>query len=199
MTRRLTALAAWLVLGALVVAGCGDKEPGVPRSDARELIALLKSAQSESDDPQKCEELAATIRDIQSKVESLPAKTDRDVRDSLENGVKNLAESARSQCEETTTTETTPDTTTIPTTPPPSTETTPPETTPPETTPPETTPPETTPPTTTPPPPPTTGGTGPGNGNGNGNGNGLGNGKVRGHERFGHGHDNGRGHDEGDD
>jgi hypothetical protein len=186
VTHRLTALAACLVLAAMVVTGCGKKEPGIPRGDARELVSLLRKAQSESDDPQQCDDLASTIDEIRAKVADLPKKTDADIRDSLEGGVANLKSTAQSQCEQTNTTPTTPDTTTIPTTPPPS-ETTPPpsETTPPPS---ETTPPpsETTPPTTpTPTTPPDTGGTGPGNGNGNGNGNaggnGLGNGKKKGH------------------
>ena len=185
MIRRFTTLAACLALAAAVFSGCGKKEPGVPRSDARSLVSLLRTAQSQSDDPQKCDDLLSTIREIQSKVADLPKKTDSDIRDSLKSGARNLRSTAQSQCEQTKTTQTTPDTTTIPTTPPPS-ETTPPpsETTPPpsETTPPpsETTPPQTTPPQTT---PPDTGGTGPGNGNSNGGGGGLGNGKKNGHRK----------------
>jgi hypothetical protein len=177
-------LAACLGLAALplAVAGCGDKKPGIPRSDASALISLLKQAQMESDNPQRCDELLVTIQDIAAKVRDLPSSTDPDVRDSLSNGVRNLAESARAQCDATqTTTTTTPTTPTTETVPPPTTETTPPPTT--ETTPPPTT--ETTPPPTTPPVPttPGTGGTGPGN---NGNGN-SGNGKRGfGNGRSGH-------------
>jgi hypothetical protein len=191
--RRLTVLAASLAVAAVPLAGCGDKAPGIPRGDAAEMIDLLQQAQEQSDDPQRCDELAATIRRVAARVRDLPAKTDQDVRDSLTNGVRNLAASARAQCRDTnTTTETTPTVPTTETVPPPTTETTPPPTT--EVTPPPPT--ETTPPPTTPPTPttPGTGGTGPGNGNGEGNGNGqgqgtgLGNGKrvPPGHQR-GHG------------
>jgi hypothetical protein len=163
----------------LALAGCGDKAPGIPRSDAADLIGLLKKAQDESDDPQRCDELLATVREIAAKVRDLPSKTDADVRDSLANGVRNLAESSRRQCEETqTTTTTTPTVPTTETAPPPTTETIPPPTT--ETTPPPTT--ETTPPPTTPPVPttPDTGGTDPGNG-----GAGPGAGEKRGRFRRG--------------
>jgi hypothetical protein len=189
--RRLTALAACLALAAVPLAGCGNKAPGIPRGDASELISLLKKAQVESDDPQRCDELTGTIHDLAAKVRSLPSGIDADVRETLTNGVKNLAESARAQCDQAQTTTVTTPTVTTETVPPPTTETTPPPTT--ETTPPPTT--ETTPPPTTPPVPttPGTGGTGPGNGgvNGNGNGNGKrgekgrrGNGRLGG---FGHG------------
>jgi hypothetical protein len=168
------------------MAGCGKKEPGIPRSDASELIKLLRTVQDRADDPQKCDSLKSTIDELQARVRDLPSKTDSDVRDSLRNGVRNLELSANEQCKAADTTPTTPTTPeTVPTTPP---ETTPPETvptTPPDTTP--TTPPETTPPPTTPPVPttPGTGGTGPGNGNGPGQGGnhfGNGNGKAHGHK-----------------
>ena len=189
MTRRLTALLATLALAAVPIAGCGKKEPGIPRGDASDLIKLLRTAREQADDPNKCDDLRDTIREVAAKVRELPDSTDRDVVESLRNGVRNLATDARDQCREEekpdkpkTNTETTPET--VPTGP----ETTPPETTPPPTTPPETTPPETTPPPETVPQPqptpvpttPGTGGQGPGNGNGNGNGKGLGNGKKKG-------------------
>jgi hypothetical protein len=189
--RRLTPLAACLALAAFPLAGCGKKEPGIPRSDASELIKLLQTAREQADDPQKCNDLLATIRDIRAKVRDLPSKTDSDVRDSLSNGVRNLAASASSQCsQENTNTNTTPTETTP-------TETTPTQTTPPPTTPPPTTPPPTTPPptqTTPTPPVPTTPGTGGTPGNGNGNGNGKGNGKKKKLEGAGGGHGHGHGH-----
>jgi hypothetical protein len=185
--RRLTALAAILAVGAVPLAGCGgSKAPGIPKRDATELLRLLRKAQAESDNPQqRCDSLLATVRKLEQKVAALPSKVDRDVRDTLTNGVKNLAASSASLCQQTQTTPTTPTTPTVPTTPttpPPTTQTTPPPTT--QTTPPPTT--QTTPPPTTPPPTtPGTGGTGPGAGNGNGNG--IGNGK-RGFRPGGNGH-----------
>lgn len=172
MRRRLTIIAACAALAAVPLAGCGKKAPGIPRSNASELISLLRTAQRQADDPQKCESLLATTRDLQSKVGELPSTTDKDVRDSLGNGVRNLRESARSQCAKTETTPTTPETIpTVPTTPPATTEAVP--TTPQPTTPPETTPPETVPPPVTTPGPavpttPGTGGVGPGKGHGKG-------------------------------
>jgi hypothetical protein len=182
--RRLTALGACLSVVAVPLAGCGDKEPGIAKRDASELVRQLRRVQALSDDPQRCDDLAAAIDDVRVKVRGLPSKVDADVRESLRNGVKNLDESAQAQCEDTETTPTEPTTTeTTPTEtiPPPPTETTPPPTTPP-TTPPPTTPPPTTPPPTNIPPVPTTpetGGQGPGNGNGNGNGQG----KVKGKKK----------------
>ena len=167
MRRRLTALAACFVLTAVPLAGCGDKAPGIPKRDASQLISLLRMARDEADNPtQQCDELLATVQEIDAKVRSLPSSVDSDVRDSLTNGVRNLAASAQQECSQTQTTPTTPTTPTVPTTPTTPTETTP--TTPTETTPTTpTTPPPTTPPETTPTPTtPDTGGTGPGKGTG---------------------------------
>jgi hypothetical protein len=183
MRRRLTALAVSAALIAVPVAGCGDKAPGIPKHDAAELIRLLKKAQTASDNPeQHCDTLLASVAKLDQKVSALPSKVDKDVRDSLANGVRNLTAKSQSLCNQTktpTTTTTTP-TTTIPTTPPTTTQTIPPQTT--HTTPPhtQTIPPQTVPPQTT----PCSGGTGPGNatgtgggkGHGGGNGNGNGNG-----------------------
>jgi predicted small secreted protein len=175
--RRLTALAACLAVAAVPLAGCGNKQPGIGKRDASELTRLLRKVQAASDDPQRCNELAARVADVRAKIRALPSKVDADVRDSLRNGAKNLAESARAQCEnaQTTPTATTPTETTPTETAPPTTQTvTPPPTT--QTTPPPST--ATTPPPTSPPPTaPGTGGTGPGTGNGNGQGNANGQGK----------------------
>jgi hypothetical protein len=172
MTRRLTALAATLALAALPLIGCGDTPPGLSKKDAAELIRLLHKAQAASDNPeQQCDTLLAAVAKLNERVAALPSKVDKDVRDSLQNGIKNLSDQSNSLCsqQKTPTTTTTTPTTTVPTTPPPTTPTLPPQT---HTTPPPTTPPPTTPPPTT----PGNGGTPPGNGNGNGNGNGGGNG-----------------------
>jgi hypothetical protein len=177
VTRRLTALAASLAIAALPLAGCGDNPPGLAKKDANELIRLLRKAQTASDNPeQRCDTLLAAVAKLNERVAALPSKVDKDVRDSLQNGVKNLADQSNSLCsqQKTPTTTTTTPTTTVPTTPPPTTQTLPPQT--------HTTPPPTTPPPTTPPPTqePGNGGTPPGNGNGNGNGGGNGNGNGNG-------------------
>jgi hypothetical protein len=106
--RRLTALVACVALVAVPLGGCGgDKAPGIPKSDAGELVNLLKKIREDADNPQRCDALLATLGDLQAKVASLPSDVDRDVRDSLANGVKNLATSAQAQCAKTTTTPTT--------------------------------------------------------------------------------------------
>jgi hypothetical protein len=112
--RRLTALAACIAVVAVPLAGCGEEEPGIAKRDASELVRLLRKVQAASHDPQRCDELAADIDAVRVKVRALPSKVDADVRESLRNGVKNLAASARAQCEnaQTTPTETTPTETT---------------------------------------------------------------------------------------
>jgi hypothetical protein len=172
MTRPLTALAVAVTLVALPLAGCGDNPPGLSNKQANELTRLLRKVQTASDNPeQRCDTLLAAVAKLNERVAALPSKVDKDVRDSLQNGVKNLADQSNSLCsqQKTPTTTTTTPTTTVPTTPPQTTQTLPPQ---PHTTPPPTTPPPTTPPPTT----PGNGGTPPGNGNGNGNGNGGGDG-----------------------
>jgi hypothetical protein len=166
MTRRLTALGLALAALALPLAGCGDNPPGLSKKDANELTRLLRKAQTASDNPeQQCDTLLAAVAKLNERVAALPSKVDKDVRDSLQNGVKNLGDKSNSLCSQQktpTTTSTTP-TETIPTTPPPTTPTIPPTT--PTTPPPTQNPPPTqTPPQTT----PGSGGTGPGNGNGGG-------------------------------
>jgi hypothetical protein len=180
LPRSLTALAATLALAALPLTGCGDNPPGLSKKDAAELIRLLRKAQTASDNPQQqCDTLLAAAAKLNERVAALPSKVDKDVRDSLQNGVKNLSDQSNALCsqQKTPTTTTTTPTTTVPTTPPVTTQTIPPQT---HTTPPPPTTPPTTPPATT----PGNGGTPPGNGNGNGNGGGNGN---------GHGNGNGNG------
>jgi hypothetical protein len=177
VTRRLTALAASLVIAALPLAGCGDNPPGLAKKDANELIRLLRKAQTASDNPeQRCDTLLAAVAKLNERVAALPAKVDKDVRDSLQNGVKNLSDQSNSICsqQKTPTSTTTTPTQTIPTTPPPTTQTVPPPThnTTPQT---HSTPPPTQAPPTTP-QNPGSGGTGPGNGNSGGGGSGDGGG-----------------------
>jgi hypothetical protein len=174
MTRRLTALAASLAIAALPLAGCGDTPPGLAKKDANELTRLLRKAQTASDNPeQRCDTLLAAVAKLNEKAAALPSKVDKDVRDSIQNGIKNLADQSNSLCsqQKTPTTTTTTPTTTVPTAPPVTTQTLPPQT---HTTPPQTQepPPTQAPPSTT----PGNGGTPPGDGNGNGGGNGNGNG-----------------------
>jgi hypothetical protein len=140
--RALTVLA---LLAALIVSGCGgEDEPTIPAENADRLVDLLRQARVQAGDQDRCDKLADLVSQIRSEVDSLPNSVDRDTRRTLRDGVSNLEDHARSECEnvETTETETTP--TETETTPPPTeTETVPPPT--------ETEPP---PPTEEEPPPP---------------------------------------------
>jgi cell division septation protein DedD len=146
------------VLAALaLLTGCGGDKKTIPNDDGASLIRALRDARDLTGDPDKCPQLQAAVRRVQSRVESLPASVDKDTRDSLVNGVNNLIDDARSECENV---KTTPTTTTPTTTTP--TETQPTETQPTQTQP--TTPPtQTTPTTPTQTTPPGNGGVTPGN------------------------------------
>ena len=169
MTRRLTALLA-MAIAAAALAGCGGgDERTIPHDQGATLIRLLRQARDQAGDQDKCDALARTVSSLQVRVQELGPGVDKDTRVSLVDGVNNLADKARTECENAQTETTTPPTQT---TPPPTTQTTPPPST--QTTPPPTT--QTTPPPTNP------GGEeggkkgeeGKGNGNGNGNGNSTG-------------------------
>lgn len=129
MTRALTLLA---LLAALIVSGCGgEEEPTIPSAEADQLVDLLRQARVQAGDQDRCDKLLDLVSQIRAEVDSLPRSVDRDTRRTLDNGVSNLEDDARSECEnvETTETETTP--TETETTPPPTeTETVPPHTEP---------------------------------------------------------------------
>jgi hypothetical protein len=136
--RRRASLALLLVLASPVVfAGCGSSgKKTIPRSDAATLVRQLKAARAAAGTPPHCRRLLSAVAQARSTVDSLPSKVDRNTRDSLRNGVANLASSARQDCQNVqtnTSTATTPTVTTPPTTtsapPPPTTATTPPPTT----------------------------------------------------------------------
>jgi hypothetical protein len=143
--------AAVLVALALPVAGCGKDKPGIPRSDASELVTLLRAVERQTA-KHGCTSVSRTISELQAKVETLPANTDPDVTATLRDGISNLRNLVASECatvkpkpkKPTTTTET--QTTEPPTTAPPTTS--PPTTSPPTTSPPTTSPPTTSPPST---------------------------------------------------
>jgi hypothetical protein len=168
------ALTSTLVVLAVAVPGCGGggDEPTIPRDEANRLVELLQQAQIAGGDQDRCDTLLSLVPRIESEVANLPSSVDDDTRQTLEDGVDNLGENARSECAgvdetETTETETTPTETTEPE--PTTTETVPPPTTTEEEPPPPTTTEEEPPPPTEPPEEPTvppSGGTPPGNGNG---------------------------------
>lgn len=187
MRRRPTA--ALLALALVALAGCGGGGSGtektIPRSDGAALMRVLRSARDASGDPAKCPELQRAVSSAQAKVASLPPSVNKDTRDSLTNGVNNLADDARQDCANVHTTPTTTETT--PTTP---TDTTPTSTAAPtqtQTTPPTQTHTQTSPPAQTQPTPGNGGATTPGGG-GKGNGGAPGQGKKKGDKKA-HGRD----------
>jgi hypothetical protein len=141
-------MTAVLVVTALTlpVAGCGKDKPGIPRTDATDLITLLRAVERQTA-KKGCVTVARTISTLQARVETLPTNTDADVRATLRDGVTNLRNLVASECatvkpkpkKPTTTTETQ-------TTEPPTTETQ--TTLPPTTAPPPTAPPTTSTPST---------------------------------------------------
>jgi hypothetical protein len=151
MIRTATALIAACALALLP--GCGEDKKTIPHDEGASLIRLLRDARDLAGDSDKCPQLQVAVRRVQTRVAALPSSVDKDTRDSLVNGVNNLIDNARSECEnvKTTPTKTTP------------TDTVPTETTPTETQPTQTQPTQTQPTTTTPPPqttPTTPGGNG---------------------------------------
>jgi hypothetical protein len=98
---------------ALPLAGCGKEKPKIPRSDARDLVALLQTVQRQTD-AKACRTVERTIESLERRTDALPSKTDKDIRTSLRDGIANLRELVASDCaekkrkpEETTDTETT--------------------------------------------------------------------------------------------
>jgi hypothetical protein len=174
MQRGTAALLIAAVAVAVPLAGCGKAKPKLPRTDARALIRLLHRVDAlDKTTASSCATLAhSTLPELELRVNTLPAKTDPDIRGTLQDGVSNLRNLVAVDC------------TQVKPTPPPATQTQtqtqpPPTTT--TTSPPSTT--TTSPPTTTttPKPPPSTstqpntsGGAGAGGGGGGGNGNGAG-------------------------
>jgi cell division protein FtsN len=160
---RTTAIVLAAAAAAFPLAGCGKDKPKIPRSDARSLVALLRTVQRQAD-AHACTTVKSTLSSLESRVETLPAKTDPDIRSSLRDGLSNLRELVASDCTQVKPKpkETTSDTTSEPTTTPPTetqptttekttnTDTTTTQTTPTQTTPTETTP-QTTPSGGTPP------------------------------------------------
>jgi hypothetical protein len=139
----------------LALPGCGgggdDSGTPIPSQQANQMNALLAQADRQSSQG-TCNGADAKVRQAQGVLDSVPRSVDRDVRQSIADGMERLRALIASECKrpqqtqtETTPTETTPtETTQTETT---QTETTQTETTPTETTPTETT---TTPTTTTP-------------------------------------------------
>ena len=158
---------------AVPLAGCGKAKPKIPRTDARALVRLLHRVEAlDKGKASGCSTLAqSTLPELELRVNSLPAKTDPDIRGTLQDGVSNLRNLVAVDCTQVkpkpppatqTQTQTQPPPTTTTTSPPSTTTTTSPPTT-----------------STTPKPPPSTstqpntsGGAGAGGGGGNGNGTG---------------------------
>jgi len=151
----------------LLVAGCGDTAGLIPESDAQSILTGLDRLEQQIDDGD-CDNVPATVADLQEQVSELPRSVDARLRARIEEGLANLATLAPRDCLDqkltttTTTTTTTTATTTTTTTP---TQTTPTQTqTPPQPVPTPTqtqTPTQPTPTPTTPTPPSGGGGTSP--------------------------------------
>jgi hypothetical protein len=159
-------LAAVLVAAiAAIAAGCGgDEGKQIPRAQAREIVVKLQEADRRlSQEPPVCGDLAEqSIPELERLVATLPSDVDKDIRETLDDGVAHLRDQIEAECAErrqqqqdtTTDTTDTTDTTTDTTT-----ETTPPTTDTTETTPPTT---DTQPTTPTTPTTPNSGGQSPG-------------------------------------
>ena len=150
MTKRVR-IQAFLAAAAvcLPVAGCGDADEGdpIPAGKAQDLSSQLDSVQSNVSKG-LCDEATTAVDQARSTVDSLNQDgVGEDVQDALGDGVDNLDDLVRQDCQPEE------EATTVPETTPTETETTPTETTPTETTPTETTPTETTPPSPTEPEP----------------------------------------------
>jgi hypothetical protein len=136
-------LPALLAVAAVCVpiAGCGDDDEGdrIPPAKVERLNTQLDVAQQHVADG-LCEEASTAVTQARATVDTLDDDgVGADVQDALGDGVDNLGDLVRQECQGEDEEETVPETT--------PTETIPPETTPTETTPTETTPTETTEPT----------------------------------------------------
>ena len=159
--RRLPAILTALLLGlsSAYAVACGEEREGLITAGRAESIKSDLDGLDEAVSQGQCEVRARReLANIRRQIANLPASTDRELRERLQEGIDHLESIAPGECEQNRTDTTPTQTETTPT----QTETTPTETTPPptqtETTPTETTPPptETTPPPTetTPPEPP---------------------------------------------
>jgi cell division septation protein DedD len=136
--RRTLATIALLAVAA-GFAGCGSSGKKIPSSNATDLIARLNEAKLRSSGKPDCNGLTSdTIPALQAGVAALPPKTDKDIRDTLREGIDNLRNLVQAKCSQQTTTSSTTSTTST------STSTSTPTTT------------QTTTSTSTPPPPPPT-------------------------------------------
>ena len=149
MTRR-SRIPAFLAAAAvcLPVAGCGDDDVGdpIPQAKVERLNSEFDAAQQHVQDG-LCDEATTAVAQARATVDTLDDDgVGADVQDALGDGVDNLDDLVRQDCQGEEEETTVPEETTP-------TETTPTETTPTETTPPETTPTETTPPSPTEPEP----------------------------------------------
>jgi outer membrane biosynthesis protein TonB len=138
-----------LLVATFALAACGgdDRGQGIPQNTASSLLSELAAVQNRLDQGSvgACEDVIdESVPAIQKKLDSLPEKTDSELRTALEDSFTKLRTLSEQTCDDrrqkaedkkkTTTTETTPPPTTTETEPPPTTTT---ETTPPTT---ETTP-----------------------------------------------------------
>jgi hypothetical protein len=96
-TRTTAAAMAAAALLALPLAGCGKEKPKIPRSAARDLVALLQTVQRQTG-AKACTTVERTIESLERRTSALPSKTDDDIRTSLRDGITNLRELVASDC-----------------------------------------------------------------------------------------------------
>jgi hypothetical protein len=102
MTIRLRHLIATALAIAVLVplAGCGggDKGKDIPRAQAAAIINRLREVERRND-PLRCQDLQQdSLPALQQQIDSLPADTDSDIKDTLTNGVDHLAELVSNEC-----------------------------------------------------------------------------------------------------
>jgi len=89
-------------------AGCGSSGQKIPMSNASDLIARLHEAQLRSSGKPDCNGLTSdTIPALQAGVTALPPKTNKDIRDTLKEGIDNLRNLVQAKCSQQSTTSST--------------------------------------------------------------------------------------------
>ena len=114
----------------LVSCGSGDSEPGIPATNAEQIIAELERARA-SEQAGDCSAVEESATKIQANINAIDEEIDPEVKSAVDQGAQHLAELASdpAQCAETTSTTSTDETTTKEPKPPPTSTTATPTTT----------------------------------------------------------------------
>jgi hypothetical protein len=114
---RIAVLLLSLLLGAgcavLVSCGSGDSGPGIPATNAEQIIAELERARA-SEQAGDCGAVEESATKIQANINAIDEEIDPEVKTAVDQGAQHLAELASdpTQCEEATSTTSTTDKTT---------------------------------------------------------------------------------------